>query len=238
MKICEYEGMFLLDNAAASADFDGTSAQVDRILEKHGAEVVHKELWDERKLAYEIKGHRRATYYLIYFRAPTQALTEIDTDLGLNEVVLRHLTFALEEPMDDHIAKQTADREKMAEESRKSALAGWGDRKRGDRDRDRDRGGRRDRERARANEEGAAAAEGKPPAAGEGKPAAAEGKPPAAGEGKPAAPAAPATPTADATPAAPAAPEPVAAAQPQAETAGTAEVADATPKTTPESAGQ
>ena len=43
---------------------------VDQILEKNGAKIVQKEKWDERKLAYEIRGHKRATYYLVYFTRP------------------------------------------------------------------------------------------------------------------------------------------------------------------------
>ncbi len=70
MKLREYEAMFLLDNASAVADLDGTTGVVDQILLKHGATIVQKEKWDERKLAYEIRGHKRATYYLVYFRAP------------------------------------------------------------------------------------------------------------------------------------------------------------------------
>lgn len=140
MKTREYEGMFLLENTAATADFDSSAGVVDRILEKHGAEIVKKEKWDERKLAYEIKGQRRATYYLVYFRAPTTAIREIDQDVRLNETVLRHLTILLDDPIDEHIRKQAEHREKMAEESRRSSLSGWGDRKR-------DRGGRKDRRR-------------------------------------------------------------------------------------------
>ena len=131
MTVREYEAMFLLDNQAATADFEATAGQVDAILEKHGAEIVLKEKWDERKLAYEIKGHRRATYYLVYFKAPPTSITEVDTDVHLNEVILRHLVIALEEPIDQHIENRAADREKMAEESRRSSLSGWGDRRRG-----------------------------------------------------------------------------------------------------------
>jgi len=40
MSAREYEAMFLLDNQAATADFDATAGQVDAILEKHGAEIV------------------------------------------------------------------------------------------------------------------------------------------------------------------------------------------------------
>src|SRR5207244_3649519 len=54
MKTREYEAMFLLDNAAAVADFDGTAGIVDQILARSGATIVQKEKWDERKLAYEI----------------------------------------------------------------------------------------------------------------------------------------------------------------------------------------
>jgi small subunit ribosomal protein S6 len=129
----EYEAMFLLDNEAATADFDGVAGQVDAILGKHGAEIVHKEKWDERKLAYEIKGHRRATYYLVYFRAPTSALRDIDGDMHLSEVVLRWLPIALEEPIDAHIEKRAQEREKMAEESRRASLTGWGGKKSGGR---------------------------------------------------------------------------------------------------------
>ena len=135
----DYEAMFLLDNTAATEDFEGTAGQVDAILQKHGAEIVHKEKWDERKLAYEIKGHRRATYYLLYFRSPPQALVEMNQDVALNEVILRHLTLVLDEPMDVHIEKREAERERLAEDSRRTSLGGWGDRKRGGRDRDRDR---------------------------------------------------------------------------------------------------
>jgi small subunit ribosomal protein S6 len=125
----EYEAMFLLDNAQASEDFEGTAAQVDKILEKHGAEIVQKEKWDERKLAYEIKGHRRATYYLVYFRAATSAIEEINSDVQLNEVILRHMVIVLDVPIEEHIKVFEDEKERLAEDSRKSSLSGWGDRK-------------------------------------------------------------------------------------------------------------
>ena len=139
MNTRDYEAMFLLDNTVASENFEAAAEKVDQILQKHGAEIVHKEKWDERKLAYEIKGHRRATYYLVYFRAPTSAIAEIDGDARLNEVILRNLVIALDEPIDDHIKVRAEEKEKMAEESRRAALSGWGDRRKSG-------GGRKDRD--------------------------------------------------------------------------------------------
>ena len=158
----EYEAMYLLENNAASADFEGTAGQVDQILAKHGASVVQKEKWDERKLAYEIKGQRRATYYLVYYTCDPQAQTAINEDLALNEVVLRHLTLKLEEPIAEHIEKRAAEREALAEDSRRNSLTGWGDRRK-----DKPRRGERPRDGAgnEVNPAGERAAVAKPEAA-------------------------------------------------------------------------
>ena len=133
MKTRTYEGMFLLDNNAATADYEAAAAVVDRLLEKNGAKVVRKEKWDERKLSYEIRGHRRATYYLVYFTAPTSALAEINSDTRLSEGVVRHLVLGLDGPIEEHVALQVKERELMAEDNRKNALAtGWGEPRRGE----------------------------------------------------------------------------------------------------------
>lgn len=119
-----YEAMFLLENTAATADFEATAGKVDEILQKHGATLVRKEKWDERKLAYEIRGQRRATYYLVYFTADPAGLAGMNEDLRLTETVLRFLFLALEMSIEEHVAKRDVERERLAEDSRRSAL-GW-----------------------------------------------------------------------------------------------------------------
>ena len=49
-----------------------------------------------RKLAYPIKGHKKGIYHLAYFKADSLKITEIDHDLRLNEVVLRHMISAID----------------------------------------------------------------------------------------------------------------------------------------------
>ncbi|MFM8385713.1 MAG: 30S ribosomal protein S6 [Planctomycetia bacterium] len=133
MKNRAYEGMFLLDNNVASTDFEAAAKVVDQILEKNGATIARKEKWDERKLSYEIRGHRRATYYLVYFTAPTASVAEINRDSELSEGVIRHLVIGLDLPIDEHVALQAKERELLAEDNRKNALAtGWGEPRRGE----------------------------------------------------------------------------------------------------------
>ena len=63
-----YEAMFLVDSAEATTDWDGVTATIKNILEKAGAEIVSIRKWDDRKLAYEIKGKGKGTYILCYFK--------------------------------------------------------------------------------------------------------------------------------------------------------------------------
>ena len=86
-----YEGMFVIDSTVANSDWDEAAKQVHDILENRGAEILKSEKWDERKLAYKLKGHKRGTYLLIYFNAPSDSITEMKRDLQLSDSVLRTL---------------------------------------------------------------------------------------------------------------------------------------------------
>src|SRR5207249_3411217 len=68
-KLKQYEAMFLLP-AGASAELENTLTMLRGIIERHGGEVMVLKKWDERKLAYEIKRHKRGLYIIAYFRAP------------------------------------------------------------------------------------------------------------------------------------------------------------------------
>jgi len=86
-----YEGMFLIDANLAAKDWSAIETHIHEILKKHRAELLYSEKWPERKLAYDIKGAKKGTYYLTYFNAPAEAIREIENDSRLSERVLRLL---------------------------------------------------------------------------------------------------------------------------------------------------
>lgn len=62
-----YEGLFLVDSGLAAAQWDQIQGTIRRFLDRAEAEVVSMKKWDERKLAYDIRGKSRGTYILCYF---------------------------------------------------------------------------------------------------------------------------------------------------------------------------
>ena len=87
-RINMYEGMFLLPQTAG-ADLGGALAHIESILERAGAELVSICKWDERRLAYDIKGNKRGLYFLTYFKADRSKIAGIERDCNLSEQLLR-----------------------------------------------------------------------------------------------------------------------------------------------------
>lgn len=84
----QYEGLFLFPQSAAS-DLQGANDHVLEILHRAGAEIISMKKWDERRLAYEVKGNKRGLYFLVYFKAKGSKLTLVERDCNLSEKLLR-----------------------------------------------------------------------------------------------------------------------------------------------------
>lgn len=86
-----YECMILLDNREVRNGWQSLKDSIAGVFTKHGAEIASSKRWDERRLAYPIKGQLRGTYLLIYTTCDTQQMAGIRRDLQFNESVLRSL---------------------------------------------------------------------------------------------------------------------------------------------------
>lgn len=96
MPINAYEGMFILDSNRYGRDPAGISAQLNDAVTKLGGEILVSRLWEERRLAYPIAGHRKGTYWLSYFKLDSQQLTTLNRELHLNDNVLRSLVLKVD----------------------------------------------------------------------------------------------------------------------------------------------
>jgi small subunit ribosomal protein S6 len=91
-----YEGLFIFDPNRYGHDPQGVSGQIPALIEKLGGEILVSRLWEERRLAYPIKGQRKGAYWLMYFRLGGDQLTELKRHCQINENVLRVLFLKVE----------------------------------------------------------------------------------------------------------------------------------------------
>lgn len=95
-----YEAMFLLD--AGQPSFESAVEPIQLMLGRYNAEILQMKKWDERRLAYDVKGRRRGLYVLAYFKAAPETLSEIENDAKLSDQILRVLILSA-----DHVSAET-----------------------------------------------------------------------------------------------------------------------------------
>jgi small subunit ribosomal protein S6 len=117
-----YEGMFLVDSALAASDWQGINDTIRTILERAGAEIVSIDKWDERKLAYDIKGKSRGTYILTYFRVDGTKVAQIERAAQISEDIMRLLILGVEDIGEQYVTKKAT---VAAEKSERGHAARW-----------------------------------------------------------------------------------------------------------------
>ncbi|MCM8760341.1 MAG: 30S ribosomal protein S6 [Candidatus Omnitrophica bacterium] len=87
----KYEGCFLLrpdleDDVRAKEIFF-----IEGQISDNGGEIVKREAWGKKYLAYPIKKEREAFYYIVYFKAPSGSLSSISEGIRRRENIIRYL---------------------------------------------------------------------------------------------------------------------------------------------------
>ncbi len=100
-----YEGMFLLDSNKYSRDPGNVSGIVNEMIEKAEGTILASRLWNEQRLSYPIKGHKKGVYWLTYFRLDGTKLTSLDQQCQLNETIIRTLFLKVEPRLVDTLVQ-------------------------------------------------------------------------------------------------------------------------------------
>jgi small subunit ribosomal protein S6 len=86
-----YDCFFIFDSNKYNRDPGGVSGAVQQLIESLGGEILASRLWEERKLAYQINGQSKGTYWITYFNMDTSRLNEFNRACQLDENIMRFL---------------------------------------------------------------------------------------------------------------------------------------------------
>ena len=100
-----YEGMFILDPTKYSRDPQGVTQQVADLIAQHGGTVLAARLWDERKLAYPINGHKKGVYWLTYFKMPGGGVAPLERQCEINDDIIRKLILKVDPRIADALVQ-------------------------------------------------------------------------------------------------------------------------------------
>ncbi|MGN0032521.1 MAG: 30S ribosomal protein S6 [Candidatus Limimorpha sp.] len=92
----QYETVFILTPVLSEEQMKEAVAKFETILTNNGAEIVFKDFWGMRKLAYPIQKKSSGFYQLIEYKAEGNVIDTIETELKRDERVIRFLTVKLD----------------------------------------------------------------------------------------------------------------------------------------------
>ena len=112
-----YEGLFIVNSEAYARNPEDISGQIAKTIEAMGGTVRVSRLWEERKLAYPIKNHRRGTYWLAYFRLDTDKVADLNRQFQLNGNIIRFLLTTIDPRLEDALVDNALNGPAKAEEA-------------------------------------------------------------------------------------------------------------------------
>ena len=92
-----YECVFIARQELSTTQAEQLGDQMAEILANNGAEVKTREYWGLKNLAYRIKKNRKGHYTMLYIDGPSEAVKEMERNMGISEDILRHLTIRLDD---------------------------------------------------------------------------------------------------------------------------------------------
>lgn len=94
--IRNYEALYIVDATLTDEQVEPIIAKYTNLVTSQGGEVQAAGIWDRRRLAYEVKGHREGTYILMYFTGEPAVSDELDRVFKIAEDVFRHMITRVE----------------------------------------------------------------------------------------------------------------------------------------------
>lgn len=92
-----YELMLLLRPDLEDDALQSAVEKVTRAIVNAGGSLTKVSPWGKRRLAYDIKHFRDASYFLIHFDIEPAAIRELERGMLISEDILRHLVTVIED---------------------------------------------------------------------------------------------------------------------------------------------
>ena len=86
-----YELMLIFDPSLEESKITEELSKITSIIEKEKGEILNKDIWGLKKLAYPIKRQDNGFYVVLYFNSDSIVLLELDRLNKINDKILRHL---------------------------------------------------------------------------------------------------------------------------------------------------
>lgn len=103
----QYDTTIIIDGSLDQAQRKSLIEKFEKSLKKLGGKLDRTVRWGLRELAYEIKKRTHGYYVMFYFNAEPGVIKKFESELNLNEYILRYMTLLFDGKHPDYIKDET-----------------------------------------------------------------------------------------------------------------------------------
>ena len=92
-----FEHIIMLRQDLSSSDLEEAIKVHEEILSELDGNVVYKESWGLRNLAYPIKENKKAFYEFMNIKLPQDKINTLNSKLNLNDKIIRYLSIKVKD---------------------------------------------------------------------------------------------------------------------------------------------
>ena len=112
-----YETVFIVTPVLSDAQVQEVADKVQGVITENGGQIVNKESWGLRKLAYPIQKKTTGFYFLVEFTGEGSLIGTLETQYRRDERIIRFLTFKQDKFAVEYSEKRRAKLSNKQEES-------------------------------------------------------------------------------------------------------------------------
>jgi small subunit ribosomal protein S6 len=94
-----YESIFIINPNLTDEETAGVIKKMQDVVASQGGEMLKFEDWGKKKLAYEIKKHKRGHYAFFQFKSAPAAVSELERTYKMTDTVIKFMTVKLEKEL-------------------------------------------------------------------------------------------------------------------------------------------
>lgn len=96
-----YETVVIVRQDMLAEDVDNLVEKLKKVITDNKANLISKEYWGLRKMAYRVNKNNRGHYILLNFESGNEGITELNRVMKFNEDIIRSLTMQNNFPSKD-----------------------------------------------------------------------------------------------------------------------------------------
>jgi small subunit ribosomal protein S6 len=86
-----YENIVIINASLSDEEIEAANERIKDLITRSGGEILKVEPWGRKKLAYEIKKHKKGFYTLLTFRSEPSLIKKLEDYYRVSDFVVKYM---------------------------------------------------------------------------------------------------------------------------------------------------